>query len=128
MGEAYQILVIDDESSVADALRMILEDEGYSVALAATGSDGIELARRTSFNLIITDLRLPDMTGLDVLRAALAADSRRPVILITAQATPEILDEARSLGASAALSKPFLPSDILRLVIDILTDETTSTH
>ncbi|HYP52531.1 MAG TPA: response regulator, partial [Pyrinomonadaceae bacterium] len=62
-----RILVIDDEESVRDALTLILEDEGFTVVSASAGREGIELARGSVFDLTITDLRLPDISGLDVL-------------------------------------------------------------
>ena len=115
-----EILVIDDELSVADALRVILESEGFGVTVAASGRDGIERARQGSFRLAITDLRLPDMSGLDVLRTLLAEHPHSHVILITSYGTPEIFAEARGHGAAAVLGKPFPPSEIVRLVASVL--------
>lgn len=115
-----EILVIDDELSVADALKVILESEGFRVTVAGSGRDGIERARRGKFGLAITDLRLPDMSGLDVLRTLLAEHPHSHVILITSYGTPEILAEAHGYGAAAVLGKPFPPSEIVRLVIALL--------
>lgn len=115
-----EILVIDDELSVADALKVILESEGFGVTVAGSGRDGIERARRSGFHLAITDLRLPDMSGLDLMRTLLAEHPRSHVILITSYGTPEVFAEARSRGAAAVLGKPFPPSEIVRLVISVL--------
>lgn len=114
------MLVIDDEPSVADALRIILEDECFHVVVAGNGRDGIEQATRGNFSLIITDLRLPDMSGLDVLNALSVSGVRSAVILITSHGTPEIFAEARRRGVAGVLSKPFLPSEILQLVRETL--------
>ncbi|HEX8560733.1 MAG TPA: response regulator [Pyrinomonadaceae bacterium] len=111
-----RVLVIDDEPSVADALRVILEDEGFAVAVAASGREGLEQARRLAFHVTITDLRLPDMDGLEVLGAFRDGGVGGAVILITSYGTPEILARALDLGAVSFISKPFLPSDILRLI------------
>lgn len=115
-----EILVIDDERSVADALKVILENEGFNVTLAASGRDGIERARQGKFSLAITDLRLPDMSGLDVLQTLLAENPGFCVILITSYGTPEIFAEALRRGAASALDKPFSPSKIVRLVTSLL--------
>jgi DNA-binding NtrC family response regulator len=111
-----QILVIDDESSVADALRLILEDSGYEVTVAATARAGLELVRRRRFAVVVSDVRLPDATGLEVLAAVRREWPHGGVILITAQRTSGLLAEARSGGAFAVLHKPFCPKDVLRLV------------
>ena len=111
-----RILVIDDEPSVADALKIILDDNGYAAVVARTGRDGLEQATRHQFDVTITDLRLPDMSGLDVLSALRAKDSNHLVIIITAYGTSEAIIESMSRGAIKVLSKPFLPSDILRLI------------
>jgi two-component system repressor protein LuxO len=116
-----RILVIDDEPSVADALRVILEDCGFGVVVAATGRDGIEHARRARFGVTITDLRLPDVDGLDVIRAVRETDASAAVILITAHHTPEIQAQARERGAVGVIAKPFLPAEIIRTVAAALT-------
>ncbi|HLM56957.1 MAG TPA: response regulator [Pyrinomonadaceae bacterium] len=115
-GEVERVLVIDDEPSVADALRMIMEDEGFAVVVAASGREGLEQARRARFRVTITDLRLPDMDGLEVLGAFREGGVGGSVILITSYGTPEILARARDLGAVGVIAKPFLPSEILKLV------------
>ena len=115
-----EILVIDDERSVADALKLILESEGFSVTLASSGRDGLERARHGRFHLAITDLGLPDMSGLDVLQAFVEEDPGFRVILITSYGSPEIFAEALRRGAAGALNKPFSPSQIVRLITSLL--------
>ena len=111
--DAAQVLVIDDEPSVADALKMILEDEGFAVVVAATGREGLEQARRAAFGVTITDLRLPDMNGLEVIAFIRENCEGGAVILITSYSTPEICARALELGAAGVVSKPFLPSEIV---------------
>lgn len=120
LGMGQQVLVIDDEPSVADALRIILEDYGFVVVVAATGRAGIEQARRVGFRVTITDLRLPDMNGLEVVGAVREGGRRGAVILISSYLTPEIFAEARALGADSVIAKPFLPSEIIQSVIAAL--------
>ena len=107
------ILVIDDEPSVADALRIIFEDNGYEVTVALTGIKGIEIARQRCFNVVVSDVHLPDVTGLEVLDAVRKGCSRCVVILITSQSTTNLLDEARKRGAFDVIQKPFSPGDVL---------------
>jgi DNA-binding NtrC family response regulator len=111
-----RVLVIEDEQSVADALRLIMEDEGYEVASAGSARVGLEQHTRGEFDLVITDVNLPDISGLEVLRLLCESSSHPPVIVITAHCTPEVVSAAKEGGAFAVLAKPFLPSDINSLV------------
>ena len=120
VAERVRVLIIDDEPSVADALRVILEDEGFSVAVAANGRDGIAEARRAPFGVTVTDLRLPDMDGLEVMGAFREDGLGGAFILITSYGTPEIFARADELGAAGVIAKPFLPSEILQLITSAL--------
>ena len=111
-----EILIIDDEPSIAEALALILEDQGYSVVLARCGRDGIGEAQRRAFDVTITDLRLPDMTGLDVLKAICAEQPDNRVIVMTAYGSSEMIRELKACGAVEVLKKPFLPSEIISLI------------
>ena len=115
-GETARVLVIEDEPSVADALRVILEDKGFAVVVAANGRDGIEQALRAPFSVTVTDLRLPDMDGLEVIGVFREGGLGGAAILITSHGTPDIFARARDLGAFGVIAKPFLPSEILRLI------------
>ena len=110
-----QILIIEDDPSVADALQIILEDDGYETALAINARQGLEQAHLRQFDLTITDVQLPDMSGLDVLTVLRKRDAESPVIIITAHSTTEVVTEAMARGAFQVLPKPFLPSEILDL-------------
>ncbi len=101
---------------MADALRIILEDHSYQVTVAARGLEGIELARRHCFDVVVSDVCLPDVTGLEVLDAVRSVCPRCVVILITALGTINLLDEARAGGAYDVLQKPFPPEDVLQLI------------
>jgi DNA-binding NtrC family response regulator len=119
-GKIYRVLIIDDEPSVADALRVILEDEGFAVVVAANGRDGIEQARRAPFSVTVTDLRLPDMDGLEVIGAFREGGLGGAAILITSHGTPDTFARARDLGVVGVIAKPFLPADILQLIASAL--------
>jgi DNA-binding NtrC family response regulator len=121
MTEKVTILVIDDEPIVADALTVVLSDSGYEVAIAATGRDGLDKISKQKFDVTITDLRLPDMSGLDVLSDIREKDPSSLIIVITAHSSPEIVAESVKRGAIDVLSKPFFPSDVLGLLDKALT-------
>jgi DNA-binding NtrC family response regulator len=125
MGKA-RILIIDDEPSIAEALTLILDDQGYETMLARCGRDGVAEAERLRFDITVTDLRLPDITGLDVLNALRAKDADARVIVMTAHGTPEVVCELKACGAIEVLKKPFLPSEILALIESALKDRRVS--
>ena len=116
MSEKFSILVIDDEPIVGDALMTVLSDNGYDVAVARTGREGLDKTSEQQFDVTITDLRLTDMLGTDVLRRIREKDPCSRVIIITAYSTPEIVSESKKLGAIDVLAKPFSPSDVLGLL------------
>src|SRR5215211_7610175 len=128
MTKKESILVIDDEPTVADALSLILSDNGYDVIVAFNGRDGLEKCNQRKFGITITDLRLPDISGLEVLNCIRGMNPDCLVLIITSHSTPEILAESLSLGAVDVLSKPFLPSDILELIDRALNTRRSSTE
>jgi|ERR1044072_5955647 len=114
------ILVIDDEPSVADALSLILSDIGYEVVVTLTGRDGLEKHKQLKFDITITDIRLPDISGLDVVSGIREKDPSSLVIVITSHSTPDVVAESLSRGAFNVLPKPFLPSEVLALISEAL--------
>ncbi|MEW6208867.1 MAG: response regulator [Acidobacteriota bacterium] len=116
MSDRKKILIIDDEPRVVDALCMILGDSGYDTAAAYTGREGLAQFDKQRCDVAVVDLKLPDMSGLDVLNRLRAEDSKISVIIITGHYTPQLTAEARSKGAFDVLAKPFSPADILNMV------------
>ena len=114
--EKLSILVVDDEPSVGDALRLVLESNGYEVVLATTGQDGIEQARQRRFGFSVVDLFLTDISGFQVIKDLLTLQPQIPILLISAHGSPQIFDEAKRLGAIGALAKPFPPAEILKVI------------
>lgn len=113
--EKIHVLIIEDDRGVADALKIIMEDDGFETVVAINAQQGIEQARLRRFDLTISDVQLPDMSGLDVLATLRQKDTEHPFIMITAYLTPEVVTEAMARGAFHILSKPFFPSEILAL-------------
>src|SRR5215213_8470535 len=111
--EKMHVLIIEDDQGVADALKLIMEDDGFEAVVAINAEQGIEQARQRRFDLTISDVQLPDMSGLDVLATLRKKDTEHPFIIITSYLTPEVVAEAMARGAFQVLSKPFLPSEIL---------------
>jgi len=114
--EKPSILIVDDEPSVGDALRLVLESNGYEVVLVTTGEEGIEQARNRSFGFSVVDLFLTDISGFQVITDLRNIQPHIPILLITAHGSPQIFEEAKRLGAIGALSKPFPPAEILKVI------------
>jgi len=113
---AAQILVVDDERSMRELLEYMLSREGYVIALAENGSKAVEMVQKNIYDLVLCDIRLGDITGLDVLRAAKQKNPGTVVIMISAYATTETAVEAMNEGAYDYVPKPF-DSDELKLTI-----------
>lgn len=111
-----KILLIDDDPGIIDTLARVLTDEGYEVAIEKRGDDGIARAAKDSFNVVVTDLKLPGLNGLDLVRQMHAARPRLPIILITAFGTTQTAIEATKFGAYDYLLKPFDIQKLLDLV------------
>ena len=114
--EKTRILIVDDEPSVGDALRLVLESNGYEVVLVTKGLDGIDQARSKPFSFSVVDLYLTDISGFQVISDLRNLQPQIPILLITAHGSPQIFAEAKRLGAIGALSKPFPPAEILKVI------------
>jgi two-component system nitrogen regulation response regulator NtrX len=108
-----RILVIDDEAAIRDSLKMILEYEGYDVQGAATGQDGLSLAEREPFDLVLLDIKMAGMDGLDVLQRLRVTNETLPVIMISGHATVSTAVEATKLGAFDFIEKPLSTERVL---------------
>jgi two-component system response regulator PilR (NtrC family) len=101
------ILVVDDELSMRELLEVLLTKEGYKISCAENGSKAISMIEKTGFDLLLCDIRLGDITGIDVLKAAKAKKQDALVIMISAYATTEAAVEAMNKGAYDFVPKPF---------------------
>ena len=110
-----KILLVEDDASAAKALQEVLGGEGYEVTLATRGDQGLILARDNPHDAVITDLRLPGMDGLELIRQLHRLRPRLPLILMTAHGTTETAIEATKLGAYDYLLKPFEMEELLEL-------------
>ena len=112
-----RILVIDDDAGIRESLKMTLEYDGYDVAGAATGQEGLALVEREAPDLVLLDLKMPGMDGLDVLTRLHSMHETLPVVMISAHGTGSAGAEATRKGALDFLEKPFESTDRLRVTI-----------
>jgi two-component system nitrogen regulation response regulator NtrX len=112
-----RILVIDDDAGIRESLKMTLEYDGYDVAGAATGQEGLALVEREAPDLVLLDVKMPGMDGLDVLTRLHSMYAALPVVMISAHGTPSSAVEAIRKGALDFLEKPFESTDRLRVTI-----------
>jgi DNA-binding NtrC family response regulator len=110
------LLIVDDEASILLAFRKAFREPAVTVFTAETAADGLDLARQRHPDVIVLDVHLPDMTGLDMLRRLRELDARSPVIFITGRGTTDTAIEAMKLGAYEYLVKP-VELSILRQVV-----------
>lgn len=113
------ILVVDDDKKTVDLIRLYLEKDGYRVLTAYDGRQAMDLARRREPGLIILDLMLPRVDGLDVCRI-LRSESKVPIIMLTAKTTEEDKLVGLDLGADDYVTKPFSPRELVARVRAVL--------
>lgn len=114
------ILIIEDEDNIARILQLELEHEGYEVGRAADGRAGLEMAQSSEWHLILLDVMLPELNGIEVLRRLRQADSATPVILLTARDTVPDKVSGFEHGANDYITKPFAMEELLARVRNIL--------
>jgi len=121
MGISGHVLVIDDEAVLRQTLARILQRASFEVTTAASGQEGLALLGQQPFDLVYLDLRMPDMNGMDVLKAIHARLPEMPVVLFTAQPDLNSALEALRQGATDYLLKPLQPRDLIERTETILT-------
>ena len=116
MSERNKILLVEDDPHLAKGLRFNLEREGYEVSLVDNGVSALDLLREEDFDLLILDLMLPTMGGLDVARKIRETNIRFPILMLTAKSTKKDKEIGFEAGADDYLTKPFhLPELLLRV-------------
>ncbi len=111
-----KLLVIDDDLSLREMMELMLRGAGHQVTLAADGPSGLRAAAEQAFEVIISDIKMPGLSGLDVLKRLRASGQTAPLILVSAYATPDTAVEAMREGAYDFIPKPFKPNDLLTVV------------
>ena len=116
MSNVGKVLLIEDDPGIVVSLRRVLAEEGHEVLVETRGDTGLARARDRSWDVVITDMRLPGLGGMEVIRELHAAKPRLPIILITGHGTTETAIEATKLGAYDYMLKPLEVPEFIELV------------
>lgn len=116
MSQKPSVLIVDDESGILDTLRILLRNEGFEVTTAQGGRAGMEQIRTGDHEIVLTDVRMPGVGGLDILQAAKEQDAMTPVILMTAQADLRSAIDALNAGAYYYIQKPFSNDELVAIM------------
>jgi len=114
--EKKKALVIDDEQIVLDSVSKILAEEDYTVEVSLSGRQGRDKAIQENYDIVLTDIRMPDIGGMRVLRDVKRAKPSLPVVIITGYASVKSAVQAMKLGAADYIEKPFTPDQLLKAV------------
>jgi len=117
-----RILVIDDDPGLSEVIGILLEREGYGVEIAGTVKAGLERLGASAADAVVTDLKLPDGTGLDVIAGVRARRPRLPIIMITSYSSMESAIDALRAGANDYVIKPFNNAEFLAAIARVLND------
>jgi two-component system response regulator HydG len=113
MSERPAILIVDDELGILDVLRILLKGEGFDVTTAQGGKAGLEALKAAPPDIVLTDIKMPGVSGMDLLAAVREQDPETPVILMTAQASLQTAIQAVNQGAFAYVQKPFSNDELV---------------
>lgn len=114
------VLVIDDEQIVLDSVSAMLTDEGYEVDTTLNSRQGLDWAMERPYDILLTDIRMPDIGGLRVLRDVKRVKPSLPVVIISGYATVKLAVQATKLGAADIIEKPFEPEELLKALSSAL--------
>lgn len=120
-----KILVVDDEEGARELFNTILTDEGYEVALAVDGEEALNRMKGDAYDLVVTDIKMPGMDGLQLLQELRKVGSTADVIMVTAYGEVESYLKAMSLGAAEYINKPIRIKELKRIVHKVLTERKT---
>ena len=113
---AKQILIVDDSATVRHQLRSFLVGQGFEVTEADSGNSGLATAKERSFDLIICDVNMPGMNGIDMVAAVrtLPAHAKTPIFMLTTESAGDVTKRGKDAGATAWMVKPFRPEILLK--------------
>ena len=121
------ILVVDDNEDIRNLLSLVLQKEGYEVFLAPNGSEALEIVKNNRLDLVLLDVMMPELSGLEVLRSIRENKDNKicsiPVMMITAASTVSDIDAAVEIGASSYIIKPFRNENLIAKVSAIFQEE-----
>ena len=116
------ILLIDDDPGIRDSLTLMLRTAGHTIESAANGRAGLELAARTQFELVITDVLMPEMDGAEAVRALRALPQPPKILVMTGGAVlgADLMALAGDYGVDASIAKPFRPKELFAVIDRVL--------
>jgi len=114
------ILIVDDEREARNLLKILLEDQGYEATLAVDGDDAVAQLEKRSFDLLLLDIKMPYMSGFEVLKFVRERHPHTKVVMLTGYAELANAMESRMLGADAFIGKPYDPNEVLMEVERLL--------
>lgn len=116
------ILTVDDSASLRMAIRIALTGAGYTVTEAGDGVEGLAKAAATRFDMIVTDLNMPNMDGLTMIRELRSQPSQAgiPIIFLTTESDADVKAQAKAAGATGWLVKPFVPDQLVKVARKVL--------
>ena len=113
------ILVVDDDKMILELIGCILKREGIVALCVSSGEEALEKIKEKTFSLMITDLNMPGLDGLELSRQGLEIAPQMPIIMNTGGISAKIIRLAKEIGISKVLAKPFLPKDMLETIRDV---------
>ncbi len=116
------ILAVDDSPSMRDMVRIALMNAGFDVSQAADGEEALAMARSRSFDLVLSDVNMPGMDGIELIRAlrAQSAYKHTPILMLTTESSPERKREGKDAGATGWIVKPFDPTQLVATMHRVL--------
>ena len=109
-------LAVDDSATMRNLVKIALEAEGFTVDTAENGRDALELTKKNTYDVVITDINMPVMDGLQFIREFRSKNRTTPVLVLTTETEASKKEEAKKLGATGWIVKPFKPEDLVRVV------------
>ena len=116
----YSVLITDDDRESRETLRDIVEPQGFRTLLAASGEETIEIVQHQSVHLVLLDMNMPTLTGLETIRLVRQVNAVLPCILVTADATEELIRQALLLHAYSVIPKPVSKNVVIYTVVRAL--------
>ncbi|MDP8245655.1 MAG: response regulator [Candidatus Hinthialibacter antarcticus] len=113
------IMVVEDEEELRENLTDLLEFKGHAVTSCSDGEQAVAQFERVNPQLVLLDIQLPGINGLEVLRTIKAQNRNTPVVIVSASSAPSVIQEAKSAGAYKIILKPYDHNDILRVIDEI---------
>lgn len=115
-----RILIVDDDPMIRHFVDLVLTQQGFKVVTAASSDTAMQLLGREGFALVLLDINMPGMSGLDVLRLMRVRPGRPKILMMTAHRDPATIMKALEQGADGYLAKPFKPQDLLKRIETVL--------